>query len=140
MTALGAEGVVPEGDRREEFRVLMREFAEGWNQGEPRRMADTFLLDGVFSPGPFEAPIKGRGAILDYWREVPLAQADIAFRYGEVFAVGPWFAVEFKCTYRRRRTGESVDLRGALFCETRDGKIGEMRMYWERQVTPGTLG
>jgi len=25
-----------------------------------------------------------------------------------------------------------VDARGAIFCETKDGKITEMRMYWHR--------
>jgi ketosteroid isomerase-like protein len=50
--------------------------------------------------------------------------------------VGPWFATEFRCTYLRRRTGEAVDVKGALFCETREGKLAEMRMYWERRATP----
>ena len=27
-----------------------------------------------------------------------------------------------------------VDVRGTLFCETGEGKISEMRMYWERRV------
>ncbi len=118
-----------------EFRALLDQFAEGWNQGEPGRMAEAFLPDGVFQPGPFEAPLKGRPAILEYWRDVPLAQDNVSFRYGEVFVVGPWFASEYRCTYRRRRTGEGVDVKGALFCETKDGKIAEMRMYWERRVT-----
>jgi len=50
-----------------------------------------------------------------------------------VYVAGPWFATEFRCTYRRRRSGEWVDARGAIFCETKDGKITEMRMYWHRQ-------
>jgi ketosteroid isomerase-like protein len=48
--------------------------------------------------------------------------------------VGPWFSAEFKCTFRRRRTGEPVDVRGAIFCETADGLISEMRMYYHRVV------
>lgn len=119
-----------------EFRSLLDLFADGWNKGEPGRMADAFLPDGVYQPGPFEPPLKGRQAILDYWRDVPLAQSDVSFRYGELFVAGPWFSTEFRCTYVRRRTGESVDIRGALFCETKDGKIAEMRMHWERRVTP----
>lgn len=119
-----------------EFRALLDQFAGGWNQGEPHRMAEAFLPDGVLQMGPFEAPLNGRPAILDYWRDVPLSQSDVSFRYGEIFVVGPWFATEFRCTYLRRRTGESVDVKGAVFCETREGKFAEMRMYWERQVTP----
>ena len=119
---------------RATFRALLDEFALGWNNSEPERMADVFLPAGTFEPGPFEAACKGRAAILDYWRDVPEAQANVSFRYGEVFAVGPWFGTEFRCTYMRRRTGETIDVRGALFCETGEGKISEMRMYWERRV------
>ncbi len=123
-----------------EFRALLDQFGEGWNQGDPRRMADAFLVDGVLQMGPFEFPLKGRPAILDYWRDVPAAQSNVSFRYGEIFAVGPWFATEFRCTYQRRRTGETVDVKGAIFCETREGKLAEMRMYWERRATPSTPG
>ena len=121
-----------------EFRSLLDQFADGWNKGEPGRMADAFLPDGVFQAGSFEAPLKGRQAILDYWRDVPLAQSDISLRYGEIFVAGPWFSTEFRCTYVRRRTGESVDVRGALFGETKDGKIAELRMLWERRVMPAS--
>jgi len=123
-----------------EFRALLDEFAAGWNQGEPRRMADAFLVDGVLQMGPFEAPLQGRAAILGYWRDVPLAQSNVSFRYGEIFSTGPWFATEFRCTYQRRRTGESVDVKGAIFCETRDGKLAEMRMYWERRAAAQASG
>jgi len=121
-----------------EFRSLLDQFADGWNKGEPGRMADAFLPDGVYQPGPFDAPLRGRQAILDYWRDVPQAQSDVSFRYGEIFVAGPWFSTEFRCTYVRRRTGESVDVRGALFGETKDGKIAELRMLWERRVMPAS--
>ena len=123
-----------------EFRALLDQFADGWNQGDPSRMADAFLVDGVLQMAPFEAPLKGRPAILDYWREVPTAQSNVSFRYGEIFVVGPWFATEFRCTYQRRRTGEGVDVKGAVFCETSEGKLAEMRMYWERRATPQIAG
>jgi ketosteroid isomerase-like protein len=126
-----------ESERRSTFRTLLDEFALGWNAGEPERMAGVFAADAAFKPGPFDVSRKGREAILGYWRDVPASQTDVSFRYGEIFSVGPWFATEFRCTYTRRRTGETVDVRGALFCETKDGKIGEMRMYWERRAGGG---
>jgi hypothetical protein len=56
----------------------------------------------------------------------------VTFTSGEIYAVGPWFSTEFKCVFRRRRTGEWVDARGAIFCETRGEHVSEMRMYWHR--------
>jgi ketosteroid isomerase-like protein len=120
--------------RGAEFDALIAKFGQAWQQGKPELMAEVFTDDAVFVPGPFEAPVRGRDAIRLYWRDVPLEQAEIAFRHGEIFLAGPWFATEYKCTFRRRRTGESVTVKGALFCETADGRIAEMRMYWERSV------
>ncbi len=119
---------------RARYAGLVEEFRAGWEALSAEQMAGVFAEGGIFQPGPFEAPVEGRDAIREYWKTVPFEQAEIAFRYGEIFVVGPWFSTEFRCTFRRRRTGESVDVRGALFCETADGKISEMRMYWERRA------
>jgi len=117
-----------------EYGALIAKFGQGWSQGKPELMAEGFTEDCVFVPGPFDAPLRGREAIRLYWRDVPLEQAEITFRFGEIFVVGPWFATEYKCTFRRRRTGEAVTVKGALFCETTGGLISEMRMYWDRSV------
>ena len=111
---------------------LVEKFGKAWEVGKPDEIAELFTEDGVFSASPFEAPLRGRSAIVEYWKDIPREQAEIAFRFGEVFVAGPWFATEIKCTFRRRRTGKLMDVRGALFCETIDGKIAEMRMYWHR--------
>jgi hypothetical protein len=118
--------------QRELYATLIGQFGKGWEKGKAELMSEVFSLDATFVPSPFDAPLKGRAAIELYWKDVPSEQAEVSFRFGEVFTVGPWFAVEYKCTFRRRRTGEWVDLRGALFCETAEEKISEMRMYWHR--------
>jgi ketosteroid isomerase-like protein len=111
---------------------LIEKFGEAWEQGLPEGITDVFCDDAVFLASPFDEPLRGKAAIAEYWKDVPLEQAEVSFRFGEIFAAGPWFSTEYKCTFRRRRTGQKIDVRGALFCETRDGKISEMRMYWHR--------
>lgn len=119
-------------DARAQYAALVEEFGKGWEAGDAERLSGVFTETAVFLPDPFAEPVQGQRAVAEYWKDIPYEQSEIAFRSGEVFAVGPWFAVEFKCTFRRRRTGEPVDVRGALFCETDAGKISEMRMYWHR--------
>ena len=115
------------------YRELLETFGRGWERGAIDEIASVFTPDAVFRETPFSEPSAGLEAIRAYWRDVPANQAEVTFKAGEIYTAGPWFATEFRCTYRRRRTGEWVDARGALFCETKDGKIGEMRMYWHRQ-------
>ena len=111
---------------------MIEQFGQAWEQGSPDGIVDVFTEDAVFIPSPFDGPIRGKPAIADYWKDIPLEQAEVAFRFGEIYAAGPWFSTEYKCTFRRRRSGQMIDVRGALFCETEEGKISEMRMYWHR--------
>jgi ketosteroid isomerase-like protein len=119
-------------DAKTEYAALIEAFGKSWEAGDAERLVDVFTETAVFSPDPFGRSLQGRPAVAEYWKDIPYDQSEISFRYGEIFAAGPWFATEFKCTFRRRRTGEPVDVRGALFCETEEGKISEMRMYWHR--------
>ncbi len=122
-------------ETRERYDSLITEFGRGWEKGDAAKISALFAADGVFYPSPFDSPERGQAAIEAYWKDTPREQAEISFRSGEIFMVGPWFATEFKCTFRRRRTGEPVDVRGALFCETDGARFTEMRMYWHRTVT-----
>jgi ketosteroid isomerase-like protein len=117
---------------RELGRRLIDEFGRGWSRGKVDLIMGVFSAEPTFQESPFSTPVKGTKAVSGYWVDVPLNQAEITFTSGEIFAAGPWFSTEFKCTFRRRRTGEWVDTRGALFCETENGRISEMRMYWHR--------
>ena len=117
---------------RDKYGALIRRFGEGWQSGNAEEMASVFAEEGVFLASPFDPPVKGRAAVLEYWEDMPMEQAEVEFRFGEIFVAGPWFSTEIKCTFRRRRSGDRVDVRGALFCETDEELISEMRMYWHR--------
>jgi ketosteroid isomerase-like protein len=92
-----------------------------------------FHSNVTFIETPFSSPLHGLEAVRGYWADVPAHQSEITFTSGEIYAAGPWFSTEFKCVFRRRRTGDWVEARGAIFCETDGEKITEMRMYWHRR-------
>ena len=114
-------------------RDLVDTFAGAWSRGQLDRILSVFTPDAVFQETPFAERLAGTDSIRRYWSDVPYHQSEITVTTGEIFTVGPWFATEFKSVFRRRRTGEWVEARGALFCETREGLIAEMRMYWHRR-------
>lgn len=115
-----------------EYRALIDALGQGWERGDVDAICGVFADDAVFIETPFSQAERGMAAIRAYWRDLPLHQAEVRFQSGEIYVAGPWFATEFRCTFRRRRTGEQVDARGAIFCETKEGKVSEMRMYWHR--------
>ncbi|MFL5402311.1 MAG: nuclear transport factor 2 family protein [Gemmatimonadales bacterium] len=120
------------GDTRALGRSLIDAFGSGWAKSNVDLLMSVYSPDAVFIETPFSPPIKGLDAVRAYWLDVPYHQSEITFTSGEIFAAGPWFSTEFKCMYRRRRTGEWVEARGSIFCETENGRISEMRMYWHR--------
>ncbi|MGE5926837.1 MAG: nuclear transport factor 2 family protein [Gemmatimonadota bacterium] len=120
-------------DTRALGRSLIDTFGQGWSRGNVELLMSVFSPDAVFVETPFSAPLQGAEAIRGYWIETPYYQSEATFTSGEIYAAGPWFSTEFKCVFRRRRTGEWVDARGAIFCESDGALITEMRMYWHRQ-------
>jgi ketosteroid isomerase-like protein len=113
-------------------RRLVDTFGTGWSNGDVDRLMSIFAPQAVFLETPFSSPLNGLESIKSYWGDVPFHQSEVSFTSGEVFGAGPWFAAEFKCSFRRRRSGDWVEARGALFCETDGEKVTEMRMYWHR--------
>lgn len=119
-------------DTRTLGRELIDAFAQGWARAKLDLICSVFAEDAVFLETPFSQPASGLPAIRRWWADVPYNQSEITCTTGEIYAAGPWFSTEFKLKFRRRRTGDWVEARGAIFCETAGGKITEMRMYWHR--------
>ena len=127
--ALAAE---PAADTRRLGRTLIDAFGTGWARANVDQLMAVFSPEATFVETPFSEPLKGTQAIRRWWLDVPYSQSEITFTSGEIYAAGPGFSTEFKCVFRRKRTGEWVDARGAIFCETDAGLITEMRLYWHR--------
>ncbi len=119
-------------DTRVLGRTLIDSFGTGWTRGSVDTMMLVFAPEAIFIETPFSAPLTGVHQIRGYWAEMPYNQSEVTFTSGEIYAAGPWFSTEFRCVFRRRRTGDWVDARGAIFCETAGELITEMRMYWHR--------
>jgi ketosteroid isomerase-like protein len=113
-------------------RRLVDTFGTGWSSGDVDLLMSIFAPQAVFLETPFSSSVNGLESIKSYWGDVPFHQSEVSFTSGEIFGAGPWFAAEFKCSFRRRRSGDWVEARGALFCETDGEKVTEMRMYWHR--------
>jgi ketosteroid isomerase-like protein len=113
-------------------RSLIDTFGRGWSRPDIDLLTSVFTPDAVFLETPFSEPIRGANGVRRWWLDVPYSQSEITFTSGEIYTAGPWFSTEFKCVFQRKRTGEWVDARGAIFCETAGELISEMRMYWHR--------
>jgi ketosteroid isomerase-like protein len=125
-------GVAEQGATRLLGRTLIDTFGQGWERGNLELLMSVYTEDVVFVETPFSKSLNGVEEVRRYWADTPYHQSEVTFASGEIYAAGPWFSTEFRCRFRRRRTGEWVEARGAIFCETAGDRISEMRMYWHR--------
>jgi len=125
-------GTAEQGDTRLLGRTLIDTFGQGWERGDLDLLMSVYAEDVIFVETPFSNSLKGREEVRRYWADTPYQQSEVTFTSGEIYSAGPWFSTEFRCRFRRRRTGEWVEARGAIFCETAGNLISEMRMYWHR--------
>src|SRR5688500_2190037 len=107
-------------------RSLIDTFGQGWERSNLDMLMSVFTPDVVFIETPFSEPLKGLDLVRGYWADTPYNQSEVAFSSGEIHVAGPWFSTEFRCRFRRRRTGERVEALGAIFCETAGDRISEM--------------
>lgn len=114
-------------------RALAETLARSWSKARVDTMMDVFAEDCVFLETPFSERLTGAAAIRAWAADIPYSQSEPRFTVGEIFTAGDrWFSTEFRLVFRRRKSGQWVDARGALFAETDGHRITELRMYWHR--------
>ncbi len=123
---------VAAGITAERARELLDGIANGWTRARVDLLTEGFHQEIVFQETPFSSPVNGIEAVREWASDIPYQQSETRFTVGEAYRVGPWFSTEFRLVFRRRKTGEWVDARGALFAETDGNLITELRMYWHR--------
>jgi len=115
------------------FESILVKYKRAWERRDPRLAVELFTPDATYREDPFdERPMRGLGEIRDYWARVPRFQRNIRFTHGPVFRLGQsrvWGA-EWSARYTKVQTGESIRLRGVMFCELRRDKIRRFWEYW----------
>src|SRR2546422_10012043 len=74
------------------YRQLLETFGRGWGAGDVDGILSVFAPDAVFLETPFSEQSVGIDAIRAYWKDIPVNQADVTFKPGELHARGPLVA------------------------------------------------
>ena len=118
----------------ETFGSWLDAYGRAWETRDPESAATLFTEDATYHETPFDEPMRGRAAILEYWSDVPRSQGDIRFSY-EILAaserggVAHWGAEFLRLPARTR-----VRLDGILLAELDgDGSCTEFREWWHRR-------
>lgn len=115
----------------EEFRAVLAELADSWNQGDAARAAQVFTSDAVYSEPPDKQLYRGRDALYRFFGgddgrpgAMQMRWHHVAFDEETQVGFG-----EFSFTYGSTAHGVAV-------IRVRDGKISNWREYWYESTLP----
>lgn len=111
-------------------RVAIERFNEAFNRHDADALAACLTDDTVFedtSPAPDGRRVKGKAAVVEFWRTWFSRNTDAHFDPEEVIISGnrpvvPWI-------YRKVRNGQPWHLRGVDIFTVRDGKVAAKLAY-----------
>jgi uncharacterized protein (TIGR02246 family) len=119
---------------RAAFERWLTAYGCAWEARDPDAAAALYAEDGTYQVTPFVEPLRGRQAILEYWREV--ARTEEKIRFGcEILAVttecgiAHWWA-----SFVRVPPGLPTKLDGVfLIALNSSGLCSSLREWWHKQ-------
>ena len=127
---------------------LMQAYLDAWNSHEPDRVADFFVLDGVYDDRGAGVVAQGQAAIRDHISSVMAAFPDLEFElvrpiHGDDFSGGEWSAT---MTHRGeldglRATGRRIQSAGVDLAMLEEGnKVRHLVSYYDGAEIMRELG
>jgi len=118
---------------RTTFENWLDAYKRAWEDRDPEAASDLFTADANYFETPFEAPVRGREGIRDYWSDATRYQEGIEFSY-EVLATTENFGIaHWHTEFTRLTSNFTVELDGVFLVELdADGKCTEFREWWHK--------
>ena len=111
-------------------RAVVDRFNEAFNRHDADALALLLTDDTAFentSPPPDGLRIKGRDAVVQFWRDWFLRNSDSTFEAEDTIVCGDRVVVFW--VYRKLRNGQPWHLRGVDVFTVRDGKVAAKLAY-----------
>jgi len=111
-------------------RSTVERFNEAFNRHDADMLAKLLTEDTVFedtSPAPDGRRVEGKAAVVEFWREWFVRNADARFEPEEMIVSRNQATVLW--VYRKMRNGQPWHLRGVDIFTVRDGKIAAKLAY-----------
>jgi len=119
---------------RVDFERWLTAYGRGWEGRDAQAAAALYVEDESYQVTPFVEALRGRAAILEYWREVARTEENIRFGF-EIVAVTPEGGVaHWWASFERVPPGMPTKLDG-IFLITLDGAglCTSLREWWHKQ-------
>jgi hypothetical protein len=109
-------------------------YGRAWEEGDSNATGMLFTGDAAYQENPFDQPMRGRSAIIEYWTHVPRTQENIHFSYEIIALTGATAIAHWWTSFTRIPSYSKVKLDGIfLLTFGEDNRCTSLREWWVRQ-------
>jgi hypothetical protein len=119
------------------FNKWLATYGLAWEDGDPQGAADLFAEEASYRVTPFDEPMVGQEAILEYWQAGPASNhKEVSFTYRIISVRGNEGIARWQANFRRADSNNFVELDGILIAEFDDsGTCTDFKEWWHRRET-----
>jgi SnoaL-like domain len=122
---------------RKGFQVWLEAYARAWMRRDPGAAAKLYAENATYQETPFSPPLRGREAILSYWKNVARTQEDIHVECRIMAVAGEECVAHWHASFLRLPMRIRLELDG-IFLLTFDAenRCTSLREWWHRKEVP----
>lgn len=115
----------------EDVKNWLERYKEAWENGDAELAGSLFTKDAVYYETPFMQPLKGRKAIIEYWKSEEKVWKAIHFNIVKFWIVDKIFFAKWRCELVRISTNNSCRMAGLFMCSMNKNKlVNRFEEYW----------
>jgi SnoaL-like protein len=115
----------------------LQRYGQAWERRSGEEAAALFAPDGIYAWGPFEEPLRGRGAIRARWDAATAHQSDVQFSARLLGQVDGTNIAHWHCTFAVSGMEGRIDLDGVfLIVLDESGLCTDFREWWNERSLP----
>jgi len=116
------------------LRVWLNAYGSAWENRDPNAAGMLFTEDATYQETPFDKPMLGRPAIIEYWTHVPRTQENIHFNHEIIATTGDMWIVHWSTSFTRIPSNSKVILDGIFVLSfSENNQCKSLREWWVRQ-------
>ena len=120
------------------FETWLEAYARAWENRDAEAAVELYAENATYQETPFSPPMRGREAILNYWKNVARTQEDIHVECQILALAAPACFAHWHASFRRLPMNIRLELDG-IFLLTFDAeyRCTSLREWWHRKEIPG---
>jgi hypothetical protein len=107
-------------------------YGRAWEARSPEMAEVLFTEDASYQEPPYDKPMRGRSAIVEYWSHVPRTQEDIHFNYEIIALTIDVAIIHWTASFTRIASRAKVKLDGIFLLNFESNHCRSLREWWVR--------